>query len=147
SPLASFFFGVIVAVAAWADGAHRDRHGELGFGHPPGGRTMSASSLYGCRVGYFPNSAANAGSTRSPQAWTTSPASAPSPACFHHAAGKPWEVLLADKNVPRGGIWVLVPPAELPGTRRPASPSEWHGVCVRQEDARHDEIRQGAGAS
>src|SRR5262245_37534286 len=34
---------------------------------------------------------------------------------FHYAAGKPWEVLLADYNVLRGRIWVLVPLAELFG--------------------------------
>src|SRR4051812_36179821 len=27
---------------------------------------------------------------------------------FHYAAGKPWEVLLADYNVLQGRIWVLV---------------------------------------
>jgi hypothetical protein len=34
---------------------------------------------------------------------------------FHFLAGKPWEVLLADYNVLRGRIWVLVPLAELVG--------------------------------
>jgi hypothetical protein len=34
---------------------------------------------------------------------------------FHYAAGKPWEVLLADHNVLQGRIWVLVPLAELVG--------------------------------
>jgi hypothetical protein len=34
---------------------------------------------------------------------------------FHYATGKPWEVLLADYNVLRGRIWVLVPLTELFG--------------------------------
>jgi hypothetical protein len=34
---------------------------------------------------------------------------------FHFAAGKPWEVLLADYNVLQGRIWVLVPLTELFG--------------------------------
>jgi hypothetical protein len=34
---------------------------------------------------------------------------------FHYAAGKPWEVLLADYNVLQGRIWVLVPLTELFG--------------------------------
>ena len=34
---------------------------------------------------------------------------------FHYAAGKRWEVLLADYNVLQGRIWVLVPLAELFG--------------------------------
>jgi hypothetical protein len=34
---------------------------------------------------------------------------------FHYAAGKPWEVLLADYNVAQGRIWVLVPLTELFG--------------------------------
>ena len=34
---------------------------------------------------------------------------------FHFAAGKPWEVLLADYNIFRGRIWVLVPATELFG--------------------------------
>ena len=34
---------------------------------------------------------------------------------FHYAAGKPWEVLLADYNVLQGRIWVLVPMTELFG--------------------------------
>jgi hypothetical protein len=34
---------------------------------------------------------------------------------FHFAAGKPWEVLLADYNLLRGRISVLVPLAELLG--------------------------------
>ena len=34
---------------------------------------------------------------------------------FHYAAGKSWEVLLADYNVLQGRIWVLVPLTELFG--------------------------------
>ncbi len=34
---------------------------------------------------------------------------------FHYAAGKSWEVLLADYNVLQGRIWVLVPLTELVG--------------------------------
>lgn len=34
---------------------------------------------------------------------------------FHYAAGKPWEVLLADYNVLQGRTWVLVPLTELFG--------------------------------
>ncbi len=34
---------------------------------------------------------------------------------FRYAAGKPWEVLLADYNVVQGRIWVLVPLTELFG--------------------------------
>jgi hypothetical protein len=34
---------------------------------------------------------------------------------FHYAAGKPWEVLLADYDVLQGRIWVVVPLAELFG--------------------------------
>jgi hypothetical protein len=34
---------------------------------------------------------------------------------FHYAAGKPWEALLADYNLLRGRIWLLVPLTELLG--------------------------------
>jgi hypothetical protein len=34
---------------------------------------------------------------------------------FHFAAGKPWEVLLADYNLLQGRIWLLVPLTELFG--------------------------------
>jgi hypothetical protein len=34
---------------------------------------------------------------------------------FHYAAGKPWDVLLADYNLLQGRLWVLVPLTELFG--------------------------------
>jgi hypothetical protein len=64
---------------------------------------------------------------------------------FHCVSGKPWDVLVADYNVLRGRIWVLVPLRELVGPpacgRSLGQPPEGRGLgrnAARKMNHEHD---------